>query len=64
MSCKMYCWDIHYIIVSILKQFTVIFFQLVRRMGRLMVPRVKYNNPLGTQKTISLDYEEFAREGR
>ena len=30
-----------------------------------MVPRVKDNNPLGTQKTVSLDFdEEQAREGR
>ena len=30
-----------------------------------MVLRVKNNNPLGTQKTISLDFdEECAREGR
>ena len=30
-----------------------------------MVPRVKDNNTLGMQKTISLDYnEEWAREGR
>ena len=29
-----------------------------------MVPRVKDNNPLGTQKTVSLDFEEEkAREG-
>ena len=27
-------------------------------MGRLMVPIVKINNLLGTQKTISLDFEE------
>ena len=30
-----------------------------------MVLRVKDNNPLGTQKTVSLDFdEEYAREGR
>ena len=30
-----------------------------------MVPRVQDNNPLGTQKTISVDFvEEQAREGR
>ena len=30
-----------------------------------MVPRVKDNNPPGTQKTVSLDFDdEFAREGR
>ena len=30
-----------------------------------MVPRVKDNNPLVTQKTVSLDFEEEkAREGR
>ena len=30
-----------------------------------MVPRVKDNNPHGTQKTVSLDFdEEWAREGR
>ena len=30
-----------------------------------MVPRVKDNKPLGTQKTVSLDFdEEKAREGR
>ena len=29
-----------------------------------MVPRVKDNNPLGTQKTVSLDFEEEACEGR
>ena len=30
-----------------------------------MVPRVKDNNPLGTQKTVSLDFdEELARECR
>ena len=34
----------------------LIFF--VRRMGRQMVPRVKDNNSLGTQKTISLDFNE------
>ena len=28
------------------------------RMGRLMVPRVKDNNPIGTQKTVSLDFDE------
>ena len=34
-------------------------------MGRYMVPRVKDNNPLGTQKTVLLDFdEELAREGR
>ena len=32
---------------------------------RRMVPRVKDINPLGTQKTVSLDFdEEYAREGR
>ena len=37
----------------------------VRQMGRWMVPRVKDNNPLGTLKTVSLDFEEkLAREGR
>ena len=30
----------------------------VRRMGRYMVPRVKDNNPLGTQNTVSLDFDE------
>ena len=30
----------------------------VRRMERYMVPRVKDNNPLGTQKTVSLDFNE------
>ena len=30
-----------------------------------MVPRVKDNYPLGTEKTVSLDFEEeLAREGR
>ena len=27
-------------------------------MGRLMVPRVKNNNPTGTQNTVSLDFVE------
>ena len=37
----------------------------VRRMGRSMVLRVKDNNPIGTQKTISLDFDkEQAHEGR
>lgn len=31
-------------------------------MGRSMVLRVKDNNPIGTQTTVSLDFE--AREGR
>ena len=36
-----------------------------RRMGRYMVPLVKDNNSLGTQKTVSMDFdEEFVREGR
>ena len=30
----------------------------VRRMGRKMVPHVKDNNPLGMQKTVSLDFDE------
>ena len=29
----------------------------VRRMRRKMVPRVKDSNPLGTQKTVSLDFD-------
>ena len=32
-------------------------------MRRKMVPRVSDNNPLGTQNTISLDFEEYT-EGR
>ena len=29
------------------------------------MPRLKDNNPLGTQKTVSLDFDkEWAREGR
>ena len=34
-------------------------------MRRKMVLRVKDSNPLGTQKTVSLDFdEEYARESR
>ena len=34
-------------------------------MGRLVVSRVKDNNPFGTQETVSLDFdEEKIREGR
>ena len=32
--------------------------QKTRRMGRYMVLRVKDNNPLGTVKTLSLDFNE------
>ena len=33
-------------------------------MGREMVPRVKDNNPLGTQRTVSLDFDGgLTREG-
>ena len=31
---------------------------LFRRMGRYMVPRVKDNNSLCTQKTVSLDFDK------
>lgn len=31
---------------------------LTLRMGRLMVPRLMDNNPLGTQETVSLKFEE------
>lgn len=30
----------------------------VRRMGRKLLPRVRDNNPIGTQRTVSVDFEE------
>ena len=43
----------------------VLVFIFINSPSDRMVPRVKDNNPHGTQKTFSLDFdEEQAREGR
>ena len=54
-----YIWS--ELIVYCLASYSRKFYSLrndVRRMGRYMVPRVKNNNPLGTQNTVSLDFDE------
>ena len=45
--------------------YLLFFLFYLSRMGHSIVPRVKYNNLLGTQKSVSLDFEEEeACEGR